>query len=223
MVLILVGDFDVDPLIEYIDGHQRERNVDGRPEIERILPEEPRDIVKQRSVLEMDVEETRVMLGFKHNQDGTDASERLRRDLSMMFAIDMVFGEQSEYYYELMEKGLIDDSFSFSHIEEAAFSHVLFAANTEETEAFAGEIRRISDAVKDSGFFTEEKLRVQKREIIGDYLSSLNSPEYIANQYTKYYLDGYDLYRLPEIIDEITIKDVEKHFIDVMDSRYMVE
>lgn len=223
MVLILVGDFDVEPLMQYIDQHQGERDVDARAEIERVLPEEPRDVVKRHNVLEMDVEETRVMLGFKHHQDKTDASARLVRDLSMMFALDMVFGEQSEYYYELMEKGLIDDSFNFSHIEEAAFSHVLFAANTEETEAFTEEIRRICEAVKDSGFFTQEKLTVQKREIIGDYLSSLNSPEYIANQYTKYYLDGYDLYRLPEVIDEITINDVEKHFIDVMDSRYMVE
>ncbi|GAB3070091.1 EF-P 5-aminopentanol modification-associated protein YfmH [Salinicoccus sesuvii] len=223
MVLILVGKFDVDDVITSIDLHQSERDIPDAPKIERILPEEPREIVKPRSVLEMDVEETRVMLGFKHQQDSGNDMARLKRDLSMMFALDMVFGEQSEYYYELMEKDLIDDSFNFSHIEEAAFSHLLFASNTEAPEEFTEEITSIIETVKDSDFFTDEKLTVQKREIIGDYLSSLNSPEYIANQYTKYYLDGYDLYKLPEVIDSIEIDDVKQHFTDVLDTRYMVE
>lgn len=223
MVLILVGEFDVDAVIASIDTHQSERKMMDAPEIERVLPDEPREIVKAHSVLKMDVEETRVMLGFKHHQKSGDAMARLKRDLSMMFALDMVFGEQSEYYYELMEKNLIDDSFNFSHIEEAAFSHLLFASNTEAPERFTEEITSIIETVKNSDFFTEEKLTVQKREIIGDYLSSLNSPEYIANQYTKYYLDGYDLYKLPEVIESIEINDVKQHFTDVLDTRYMVE
>ncbi|WP_411844099.1 EF-P 5-aminopentanol modification-associated protein YfmH [Salinicoccus sp. HZC-1] len=223
MVMIIVGDFEVESLISYIDDHQKNRGITHIPSIERKLPEEPEEIALKHKVLEMDVQETKVMIGFKNLQTQEVASERLIRDLSMMFALDMVFGEQSSYYYELMDAGFIDDSFNFSHIEEKAFSHTLLTSASDEPEKLTRRLTEIIEEVKADEFFTEEKIENQKREVLGDYLSSLNSPEYIANQFTKYHLDGYDLYKLPEIIESITAADAKKHFIDVMDSNYMVE
>ncbi|WP_245537520.1 EF-P 5-aminopentanol modification-associated protein YfmH [Salinicoccus carnicancri] len=223
MVMILVGDLDAEALISHIEDHQESRGITHIPSIERLLPAEPADIAMKHKVLEMDVQDTKVMIGFKKRQNLADASDRLLRDLSMMFALDMVFGEQSPYYYELMDAGLIDDSFSFSHIEEKSFAHTLLTSTTEEPEKLAERVSEIISEVSAGEFFTEEKLSNQKREVLGDYLSSLNSPEYIANQFTKYHLDGYDLYRLPEIIESITPDDARKHFIDVMDPDKMVE
>ena len=223
MVLILVGDFDVEALMAFVDEHQNARGIEYIPQIERKLPEEPADIVQKRNILEMDVQETKIMLGFKSIQESLDNTARQRRDISMIFALDMVFGEQSEYYYEMMDSGLIDDSFNYSHMEEASFAHTMIALNTQDPKTFRNRFIQIIDEVKQKEFFTEEKLSNQKREILGDYLASLNSPEYIANQFTKYHLDGYDLYQLPEIIDDITVDEVKSDFIDVMDTDYMVE
>ena len=58
---------------------------------------------------------------------------------------------------------------------------------------------------------------------MGDYLTSLNSPEYIANQYTKYYFDGYDLYNVPQVVDSITLDDVKNYFNSSIDTKNMVE
>lgn len=223
MVMILVGDFEVESLISHIDGHQNDRGITHIPTIERKLAEEPAEIALKHKVLEMDVQETKVMIGFKKLQTLENASDRLVRDLSMMFALDMVFGEQSSYYYELMDSGLIDDSFNFSHIEDTSFAHTLMTSTSDEPGNLTARLKEIIEEVKTGEFFTEEKLANQKRELLGDYLSSLNSPEYIANQFTKYHLDGYDLYRLPEIIEDVTPDDAKKHFIDVMDPDNMVE
>ena len=38
------------------------------------------------------------------------------------------------------------------------------------------------------------------------YISSLNAPEYIANQSTKFYFDGVSLFELLEIIEGITLE-----------------
>lgn len=223
MVMILVGDFEVESLISHIDDHQNSRGITHIPSIERNLPEEPEEIAIKHKVLEMDVQDTKVMIGFKKPQTKSVASERLVRDLSMMFALDMAFGEQSPYYYELMDAGLIDDSFNFSHMEEKAFAHTLMTSTSDEPEKLTERLTEIIEELKTGEFFTDEKLINQKREVLGDYLSSLNSPEYIANQFTKYHLDGYDLYRLPEIIEQITAADARKHFIDVMNPNNMVE
>ncbi|MFB3187456.1 peptidase M16, partial [Staphylococcus pseudintermedius] len=44
-----------------------------------------------------------------------------------------------------------------------------------------------------------------KRQFIGEYISSLNAPEYIANQSTKFYFDGVSLFELLNVIDSITL------------------
>ncbi|SOC38054.1 EF-P 5-aminopentanol modification-associated protein YfmH [Salinicoccus kekensis] len=222
MVMIMAGDFDVDETFAFIREHQEKRGAIKPIEVNRLLPEETRDVAKSRHDLYMDVEETKVMLGFK-NEKIESASERLTRDIAMMFGLDMIFGEQSEYYYQLLEDGIIDDSFNFAHNEEKDFAHVLMTTQTDDPERFTASILDIIEDIKDQDFFTEEKLSNQKREVLGDYLSSLNSPEYIANQYTKYLLDGYDLYKLPDLIEEITVEDIKKYIFDSLDRDYLVE
>lgn len=222
MVLIMVGDFDVDEAMDFVKDHQDARGSMKPLDVERLLPDEQRDVVKPKHNLYLDVAETKVMLGFKNEKAGSD-KERLTRDLAMMFGLDMVFGEQSEYYYEMLEKGIIDDSFNFAHNEEKDFAHILMTTQTDDPERFTAEILDIIEAIKNKDIFEEDKLINQKREVLGDYLSSLNSPEYIANQYTKYHLDGYDLYQLPEIIDKITVDDIKNYIFDALDPEYMVE
>ncbi|MFD2829722.1 EF-P 5-aminopentanol modification-associated protein YfmH [Corticicoccus populi] len=223
MVLIMVGDYNVEEVIGYVKEHQSKREISDEMAIERLLPEEPREVNTRKKVLELDVNETKVMLGFKHHQDLEDPDDRLKRDISMMFALDMLFGEQSEYYYEMLNSRLIDDSFNFSHQEETQFSHVLMTTNTDAPDAFKDRILEIIEEAKHNNTITKERLDNQKREVIGDFLSSLNSPEYIANQYTKYHLDGYDLYQLPEIIEDITLEEVKFHVFDVLNKDYLVE
>lgn len=222
MVMIMAGDFDVDETFAFIRGHQEKRGEVTPLDVKRLLPEEARDVTKRKHDLYMDVEETKVMLGFK-NDKIESAAERLTRDIAMMFGLDMIFGEQSEYYYQLLEDGIIDDSFNFAHNEEKDFAHVLMTTQTDDPERFTASILNIIEDIKNKDFFTDEKLFNQKREVLGDYLSSLNSPEYIANQYTKYLLDGYDLYQLPDLIDAVTVEDIKKYIFDSLDRDYLVE
>lgn len=222
MVLIMVGDFNVDEAMEFVKDHQEARGSIKPLDVKRLLPVEKRDVVKPKHNLYLDVAETKVMLGFKNEKIDSD-KERLTRDIAMMFGLDMVFGEQSVYYYEMLEAGIIDDSFNFVHNEEKDFAHILMTTQTDDPERFTGAILDIIEDIKEKDIFDEDKLTNQKREVLGDYLSSLNSPEYIANQYTKYHLDGYDLYQLPEIIEKITVDDIKNHIFDALDPKYMVE
>src|SRR5699024_12336125 len=97
--------------------------------------DQSRYIINRSLMLYYDEAETKVMLRFKNEKAGSD-KERLTRDLAMMFGLDMVFGEQSEYYYEMLEKGIIDDSFNFAHNEEKDFAHILMTTQTDDPERF---------------------------------------------------------------------------------------
>lgn len=222
MVLIIVGDINYKEVIDFVDAHQNNRGLNNSHKIERLLPEEPEHVVTPYTELTMDVSETKVKLGYKGVSTSLAPHARLKKDMTMMLALDLVFGEQSPYYYVLEDKGLADDSFSCMHIEELDHSFSVFAVNTLEVELFAEEINNIIDEVKQGAFFNEEMLKLKKREVIGDFLSSLNSPEYIAMQYTKYKLDDVDLFLVLEVIDDITIRDIEEVFAESLDKNYQV-
>lgn len=223
MVMILAGDFDVEETFNFIERHEAARPHSEPQTIERFIPEEPYAVKTPKKVMELAVSTPKVMLGFKALPDDSNAEMRERRDAAMLFALDMVFGEQSPYYEELLEQGIIDDSFNFSYQEEEMVRHTMMAAETDEIDTFTSEIVRIIEEVKSTDFFTEKRLRSQKRELMGDYLTSLNSPEYIANQYTKYYFDGYDLYNVPQLVESITLDDVRNYFNSSIDTKNMVE
>ena len=221
--MILAGDFNIEETFAYIEAHQNSRPDFEPTDIERFIPEEPYAVKTKEKVMELAVSTPKVMLGFKTLPDDSDNAVRERRDAAMLFALDMVFGEQSPYYEDLLERGIVDDSFNFAYQEEEMVRHTLMAAETDDYETFTAEIVRIIDEVKTTDFFSEKRLQSQKRELMGDYLTSLNSPEYIANQFTKYYFDGYDLYNVPKVIDSITLEDIKNYFNSSIDTKNMVE
>ncbi len=220
MVLVIVGDIDYEEVIDYIDSHQASRGLDSQHMIEKIMPDEPRRVVKPYIEMEMDITETNVKVGFKGVSESLTSEARLKKDLAMMLALDLVFGEQSLYYYELEDKGLIDNSFNYMHAEEVDYSYSVFAVNTHQVDPFVSAINDIIDKVKQGAFFNEEMLMLKKREVIGDFLSSLNSPEYVAMQYTKYKLDGVDLFDVLDVIDEISLDDIKTVFNRTLDKDY---
>lgn len=222
MVMVIVGDFDKDELFNYIRTHQDNRNITEKMHIERHIPGEPKEVNAKETLIEMNVSDKRLMFGFKYLEDGKeDKYNEAKRDIIMMFALDMVFGAQSKYYYEMLDEGLVDEAFNFGFTAERTYGQTLFTARGNEPDKVVNRVVDIINEVKETNYFTEEMLLSQKRELLGDYLSSLNSPEYIANQYTKYLLDGNDLYQIPEIVDDITLEDVIDTFGEVLDERYM--
>ncbi|WOS96320.1 EF-P 5-aminopentanol modification-associated protein YfmH [Nosocomiicoccus massiliensis] len=218
MVLIVVGDLDDAELFSFIETHQSKRNHDPKELTLHTVTEENHVHDKEKTI-KMNVSDDRVMLGYKYNHDLDDAS-LLKLDFTMMFALEMVFGAKSQYFYDLIDENLVDDSFQYGFQGESDFSHTLFIAHSEKPEETIQRIQAIIDEVKNTDYFTEEMLQSEKRETIGDYLSSLNSPEYIANQYTKYLLDGGNLYDIPNIVDSITVDDVKDAFNTVLKDGY---
>ncbi|MCY1026241.1 peptidase M16, partial [Mammaliicoccus sciuri] len=56
-----------------------------------------------------------------------------------------------------------------------------------------------------------------------EIVSSLNSPEYIANQYTKFYFEGVELFELVNILESITVESVQETLASLIDFDHVVE
>ena len=55
-----------------------------------------------------------------------------------------------------------------------------------------------------------EAFDLLKKQFIGEFISSLNSPEYIANQYAKLYFEGVSVFDMLNIVENITLESVNE-------------
>ena len=86
------------------------------------------------------------------------------------------------------------------------------------------ELRKYKGNLKD-----QEEFDLLKKQFIGEFISSLNSPEYIANQYAKLYFEGVSVFDMLDIVENITLESVNEtselflNFDQLVDSRLEME
>ncbi len=137
----------------------------------------------------------------------------IKTELEVSFILDLLFGEQTEFYQELLADDLIDDTFGYNFTLEPTFSHIFIAGSTKQPDALK---ERIMERLSAKAFKEDDFNRLVK-QTIGEYISSLNSPEYIANQFTRYYFNDAVLFDILPLLETLTLADSLKTFetIDV--------
>ena len=207
MVLFVVGNIDPAETLALIKANQAKKNYSDRPAIERDYGVEPNAVAKKRFELELDVKTPKVLIGYKDTSLGGE--EQLRRELTSELLLHLLFDQTSSTYLELYEDGLIDDTFSFDYSSEEEFAFATFGMETEDPERFIAAYENLL-AVRPE---FEETEVVRKRNMIqGKFLRALNSPEFIANQFSRHALAGTNLFTLPTLIASITKEEIEARF-----------
>lgn len=228
MVLFVVGDVSPQSIIKLVEKHENQRNKTYQPRIERAQIDEPREI-NQRFVSEkMKLQSPRLMLGFKNEPLDESATKFVQRDLEMTFFYELVFGEETEFYQQLLNKDLIDETFGYQFVLEPSYSFSIITSATQQPDLFKqlimDELRKYKGNLKD-----QEAFDLLKKQFIGEFISSLNSPEYIANQYAKLYFEGVSVFDMLDIVENITLESVNEtselflNFDQLVDSRLEME
>lgn len=208
MVLFVVGKMEPEKLMKLIRENQEEKNFPPKQEIVRYFPENTKEIIKQ-SALEAAITRNKFVLGIKGldtlPQEGT---ELLRYKTAINLLLQMILGNTSRNYLAMYNQGIIDDSFGFEFSLDREFHFADFSGDTDEPEKAAEKIKEIILGFADDPEVSEMNLDLLKKKMLGQYFQSLNSIEYIANQFTQSLFGDRTLFDLPEIIDSIQMKDV---------------
>lgn len=224
MVLFVVGDVDPQSIVDLVDNHEKQRNKTNQPQIERAQIKEPEEVNTHTVTEKMKLQSPRLMLGFK-NQPLNEGSEKyVQRDLEMTFFYELIFGEETDFYQDLLNKDLIDETFGYQFVLEPSYSFSIITSATQQPdelkELLINELKKYRGHLAD-----QEAFDLLKKQFIGEFISSLNSPEYIANQYAKLYFEGVSVFDMLEIVENITLESVNetsKLFLDfdhLVDSR----
>lgn len=210
MVLFVVGDVDVANIYDVVATHENQRDKEAQPQIVRDPLIEKATVNESKVTETMKLQSPRLMLGFKNNPlvDEPDVSF-VKRDLEMTLFYEMLFGEETDFYQSLLNEDLIDETFGYQFVLEPTYSFSVITSATQYPDKLKAllltEIENNQGQLND-----EEAFSLLKKQFIGEFISGLNSPEYIANQYTKLYFEGVSLFDLLEIVESITLESVNE-------------
>ena len=210
MLLFVVGPVNPQEMMNFIKDNQAKKPFTDQPEIERKFAEEPTAVAKKEQVLHMNVQTPKIMVGIKGSYTNQKGDTLLKNELSTQLLMDLLFNQSSENYRGMYDAGLIDDSFSYDYTQEESFSFALVGGDTREPEQLQEKLTSILKQAKSAKNLSEEALERVKKNRIGSFLRALNSPEYIANQFTRYAFNEMDLFKVVPMLEEITFSDVKK-------------
>lgn len=209
MVLFVVGDVEPQYIVDIVEEHENLRDKTNQPKIERALIDEPKSVNQHFVSEEMKLQSPKLMLGFKNQPLDESPEKYVQRDLEMTFFYELIFGEETEFYQELLNDDLIDETFGYQFVLEPTYSFSIITSATNHPDQLKQLlIKQLKD---NKGNLTDvEAFDLLKKQFIGEFISSLNSPEYIANQYAKLYFEGVSVFDMLNIVENITLESVNE-------------
>ncbi len=211
MSLFLVGNFDLERVQDYFESKKlKDLDVQDVAREKFVL-----QAVKQTDSMRMEVSSPKLAIGIRGKQDVFEA-DCYRHHILLKLLFTMMFGWTSDRFQKLYESGKIDASLSLEVEVTSRFHFIMLTMDTKEPVALSYQFKKaIRNFTKDLDI-TEDHLDIIKREMFGEFFSSMNSLEFIATQYDAFG-QGETIFDLPKILQEITLEDVldaGHHLID---------
>jgi predicted Zn-dependent peptidase len=210
MTLFVVGDFNPLQMITFIKENQAKKSFPAHRKIVRYFPEQTYEEVQPFATIQLPVTREKAVLGVKGLEQNlpVDARERVVFRTAIQLLLQLLVGSTSKAYLDLYNRGILDDTFGFEFTMDRGFHLADFSTDTDQPTAFCEAMTALLLGFEENDDLNEENLVLVKKKMLGKYFQSLNSLEYIANQFTQELYDDVTLFDLPEVIQAIQLKDI---------------
>jgi len=207
MCLVVAGGMDPDEVVERVERDQRARGVDPRAAHARDDHGEPARVRAARHEATMPISRPRLVLGIKETRlDGGPLAVR-RRELTTRLLLDALFGRASRTFERLYEDGLVDETFTVSHVAEDGFGLTIVGGDTDDPEGLEARVRAAFEDARRDGL-DEAALRRTRNKVRGAMLRGLDSPESAAYALLVETFRGVPPLGIPEAIEGITLDEL---------------
>ncbi|MFS0727905.1 EF-P 5-aminopentanol modification-associated protein YfmH [Paenibacillus sp. 1P07SE] len=215
MLLFVVGGVDKDEIMDVVRRNQAAKTFGEAPQIKRLIENEPDSVKLEVKRSELAVSLPKMMFGFKERQMPRDSAELLMKEVTSKLMLEALLGASSKLYQQLYDDDLISDSFGYEYNSSATYGFSLIGGETRDPQALLDAIRASVEATLASGIQPDDFERIRRKRI-GSYLRMLNSPEAIANEFTRYKFRGSDLFELLPLYESVTLEQandrMREHF-----------
>ncbi|MGM9887152.1 MAG: EF-P 5-aminopentanol modification-associated protein YfmH [Lactococcus sp.] len=222
MSLFLTGPFDVEKMDAFVKENQSKKTFAKNEAIKRA--EVPVTQPKVDETIELEVAMPKMALGLRGDDALPEDSKALMTyKVAIHLLLDLIFGRTSNRFEALYNEGMIDDSFGFSFDLDKRFHFVTITADTKNPKKLSQALQEAIKSYKIDNDFNEEHLDLLKKEMLGEYYSSLNSLEYMANQFSSERYGDYNFFDLPEIIASLNLETISQAADQFMGQMKIVE
>lgn len=218
MMLVVVGNIEVEATMELIRQNQANKTFELPKPIVRHQTIEPKEVKLERSELIMDVELNKIILSIKVNDIVEDTVAKIKRELAINILFDLLFSKSSKIYNDWLEEGIINSSFSASYTQERDYAFILIGGDVDDYQKLEETLMKFLDDLVNLEIHESDFLRM-KRKNMGMFINMYNSPESIANMFSRYYFEGVHSFELIELLNTITLEDVY-NTIPLFDKKY---
>lgn len=208
MVLFVTGNFNVKEILDFIRSNQEKVDFVNESKPFDSITIESEEVYKESEEVKLEVNVPNFLLGVKQGPTDHDLEDIIKKELCFSILLDLTIGKSTKNYKDLLRKELINDSFGLDITLEKTYGFFLIGSETYKPKELDTELKNILLNLQDDKVKEEDFLRT-KKQIVGGFIHALNSIEYIANQFTKYYYLGASLFDILEIADSITLNDIE--------------
>ncbi|EIT85144.1 putative processing protease [Fictibacillus macauensis ZFHKF-1] len=209
MLLFIVGPVDANEIMSMVEENQQAKSYSDQPPVTRFFDEEPSTPAKKKDVIYMPVQTPKCYMGYKEAQPNRQGKALLQHELSVNVLLEMMFGKSSKNYETLYSEGLIDPSFAFDYTEESGFGFSMIGGDTTDPDRFAEQIATMVETFKKEPLSQQALDRVRKKKI-GAFLRALNSPEFIANQFTRYAFNDMNLFDVIPTFEGLRVEGLQE-------------
>lgn len=202
MALCVAGNADVDTVIRLVD--ELVKPCEGKS-VERIFPDEPLSVATDYVEQTLPVTVPLFQLGFK-----ADGSVKLNEKQTAACEVMLMTlcSNYSPMYKELMDNGLINESFGYEQLEGPNYNGLLFSGESNDPEAAAEIIKKHVAYALENGL-DKEDFEIAKKAIYADYASYLNSVSSIGGALISCAFTGRELFKTIEAVAELEIGDAQ--------------
>ncbi|PAT01847.1 hypothetical protein CI105_05010 [Candidatus Izimaplasma bacterium ZiA1] len=218
MVLLLTGNVDVKKVETLLDSYEIKTKQTHFPNHVTYNDE---SVFKDETVLYKDISTPNLMLGILGPNNNKDI---MKTEAEINIMLDIYFGKSSDIYLDLLDKGLINDSFGMDVAIDTDYSYFLLGIESNKIEEFIPIIKDLLLKMKDYKITDEEFIRTKKL-LLGSFIHSFNSIEAISSHFLNYRLLNEDPFELIKIIENITKDDIYEstRFISNIDDMTIVK
>lgn len=204
MALAVAGNVSVDEVIAIAD---KVLPKEEKVEFEQIIPEEDNSVVTAYTEEKLGVDMTKFAFGFKNS---CFSPLRTPKELVCVnLALGVIAGKVSPLYCEMLEEGLINQSFGTEYFTGRGFAAPIFMGESNKPEKVRDRILAQISRLKNEGI-TDEDFEIAKKRYYGLEVLGFNETENLANALVDSYFNGFGLFDTLEESRKVSKEDVEE-------------
>lgn len=216
MALAVAGNITVDDVLEIADEILE---ADEEVTVERAFLDEPEEIVKDYVEEYLPVATPMFAFGYKEKLDSPERTTE--EEIAMSIILDVLAGQMSRFYKELLDEGLINNTFSTEYFNGHNYATPIFSGESTDPVALAERIKERVASLKKSGI-TEKEFEIVRKKQYGKTVRAFSDIDTLANGLIVSHFENDELFSEFEIIKNMKLSFVNDMLLKSFDEEKAV-